>query len=50
MFSSPEADHWVLKGAGALLARLANARHSKDLDVFLSVNDVDADGAGARDG
>ena len=45
LFSSPEAEHWVLKGAGALLARLANARHSKDLDVFLSVNDADAEGA-----
>jgi hypothetical protein len=41
LFSSPEADHWVLKGAGALLARLTAARHSKDLDVFLSVNDAD---------
>ena len=42
LFSSPEADHWVLKGAGALLARLTAARHSKDLDVFLSVDDADA--------
>lgn len=45
LFSSPEADHWVLKGAGALLARLTAARHSKDLDVFLSVNDADAEDA-----
>lgn len=45
LFSSPEADHWVLKGAGALLARLTTARHSKDLDVFLSVNDADAERA-----
>jgi hypothetical protein len=45
LFTSPEADHWVLKGAGALLARLTTARHSKDLDVFLSVNDVDAERA-----
>jgi hypothetical protein len=42
LFSSPDADHWVLKGAGALLARLTTARHSKDLDVFLSVNGADA--------
>jgi hypothetical protein len=27
-------DHWVLKGAGALLARLDGARHSKDIDLF----------------
>jgi len=45
LFSSPEADHWVLKGAGALLARLTNARHSKDLDVFLSIDDADAQDA-----
>ena len=45
LFSSPEADHWVLKGAGALLARLSTARHSKDLDVFLSVADADAEDA-----
>lgn len=45
LFTSPEADHWVLKGAGALLARLTTARHSKDLDVFLSVNDADAERA-----
>jgi hypothetical protein len=28
-----------------LLARLTTARHSKDLDVFLSVNDADAEHA-----
>jgi hypothetical protein len=33
LFTSSEADHWVLKGAGALLARLTTARHSKNLDV-----------------
>ncbi|MEV6298317.1 nucleotidyl transferase AbiEii/AbiGii toxin family protein [Actinoplanes sp. NPDC051861] len=43
LFISPERDHWVLKGAGALLARLTTARHSKDLDVFLSVDDADAE-------
>lgn len=29
LFSSQDADRWVLKGVGALLARLAPARHSK---------------------
>lgn len=33
LFTAPEADSWVLKGAGALLARLEQARHSKDIDV-----------------
>jgi hypothetical protein len=33
-FSGADADRWVLKGAGALLARLEQARHSKDLDLF----------------
>jgi hypothetical protein len=32
-FSTPDADHWVLKGAGALLARLPEARHSRDIDL-----------------
>ena len=36
LFSSPDADRWVLKGAGALLARLATARHSKDVDPILN--------------
>ena len=31
-FSGPEADRWVLKGAGPLLARLPDARHSRDID------------------
>lgn len=30
------ADSWVLKGAGALLARLEQARHSKDIDVYFA--------------
>jgi hypothetical protein len=29
LFTAPDADSWVLKGAGALLARLEQARHSK---------------------
>jgi hypothetical protein len=38
LFSSDHADRWVLKGAGALLARLATARHSKDIDVLFEVS------------
>jgi Nucleotidyl transferase AbiEii toxin, Type IV TA system len=33
IFSAPDAEHWVLKGATALLARLDVARHSKDVDL-----------------
>jgi hypothetical protein len=33
VFSAPDADRWVLKGAAALLARLDVARHSKDIDL-----------------
>ena len=33
-FSADDADRWILKGAGALLARLPVARHSKDLDLY----------------
>ena len=34
LFSAAGADTWVLKGAGALLARLHAARHSVDLDLY----------------
>jgi hypothetical protein len=40
LFSSHDADRWVLKGAGALLARLTTARHSKDVDVFFNATDA----------
>jgi hypothetical protein len=33
MFTAPDADRWILKGAGALLARLPDARHSRDIDL-----------------
>jgi Nucleotidyl transferase AbiEii toxin, Type IV TA system len=33
-FSADDADRWILKGAGALLARLPVARHSKDIDLY----------------
>jgi hypothetical protein len=33
-FSADDAEAWILKGAGALLARVPGARHSKDLDLY----------------
>lgn len=33
-FATEDALRWVLKGAGALLARLPEARHSKDIDLY----------------
>ena len=36
LFTAPDAASWVLKGAGALLARLEQARHSKDIDIFFA--------------
>jgi Nucleotidyl transferase AbiEii toxin, Type IV TA system len=36
LFTAPDAASWVLKGAGALLARLEQARHSKDIDVYFA--------------
>jgi nucleotidyltransferase AbiEii toxin of type IV toxin-antitoxin system len=45
LFSSMDADRWVLKGAGALLARLTTARHSKDIDMFFNATDADVDDA-----
>jgi Nucleotidyl transferase AbiEii toxin, Type IV TA system len=41
LFSSDDADRWVLKGAGALLARLTTARHSKDVDMFFDATNAD---------
>lgn len=42
IFTSSDAHHWVLKGAGALLARLDHARHSKDIDVYFTEQDAEA--------
>jgi hypothetical protein len=33
LFTASDAHNWVLKGAGALLARLEQARYSRDIDV-----------------
>src|SRR5947209_19412920 len=42
VFSTPDAQRWVLKGAAALLARLDVARHSKDVDLsWQSTADLD---------
>jgi hypothetical protein len=42
VFSAPDAERWVLKGAAALLARLDVARHSKDVDLsWQSTVDID---------
>ncbi|MFY1675139.1 nucleotidyl transferase AbiEii/AbiGii toxin family protein [Plantactinospora sp. WMMB334] len=38
-FTGPDSRRWVLKGAGALLARLPQARHSRDLDLAFLVFD-----------
>jgi hypothetical protein len=41
------ADQWVLKGAGALLAQLATARQSEDIDVPFDVSDADVTASGS---
>jgi nucleotidyltransferase AbiEii toxin of type IV toxin-antitoxin system len=33
LFTGEDAESWILKGAGALIARLDVARHSKDIDL-----------------
>lgn len=40
MFADPEAP-WVLKGGTAVLARVNDARHSKDVDLLRSLGDID---------
>jgi hypothetical protein len=46
LFTSDDGERWVLKGAGALLARLDAARHSKDVDVFFdATRDAEVDDA-----
>lgn len=43
-FTGPDSQQWVLKGAGALLARLPQARHSRDLDLaFLAPDNEQID-------
>jgi len=41
VFTRPDADRWVLKGATAMLARLAgDARHTRDIDLYRLDSDL----------
>ena len=40
IFLSSDRQAWVLKGGGALLARLAGARHSMDLDLYRAIDTI----------
>jgi hypothetical protein len=42
-FMGPDAERWVLKGAGALLVRLPEARHSRDIDLAFTPTPVQGD-------
>jgi hypothetical protein len=49
VFTGPDRDRWVLKGATALLARLGPAaRHTADVDLFDQVGNLDAAEAALR--
>jgi len=48
VFTAPDADRWVLKGAGALLARLEKARHSRDIDLYYAEQSTAAPEAAAE--
>jgi len=39
-FQGPDADGWVLKGGGAMLARDRRARHTTDLDLLNRTHDL----------
>lgn len=45
---SHDPERWLLKGGGALLARIPDARHSKDLDIAYSGDITKAAGAMAE--
>jgi hypothetical protein len=41
VFTAPDADRWVLKGATAMLARLSgDARHTRDVDLYRQEGDL----------
>lgn len=42
VFHRDSGDRWVLKGGVALLARVADARHSRDIDLHNQIGDLDA--------
>ncbi|MGH3869794.1 MAG: nucleotidyl transferase AbiEii/AbiGii toxin family protein [Pseudonocardiaceae bacterium] len=43
VFAGPDATRWVLKGATAILARLAgDARHTRDIDLYRQDDDLPA--------
>ncbi|MBV9031373.1 MAG: nucleotidyl transferase AbiEii/AbiGii toxin family protein [Pseudonocardiales bacterium] len=43
IFAGPDAKRWVLKGATAILARLAgDARHTRDIDLYRQDDDLPA--------
>lgn len=43
IFTSPDGDRWILKGATAILARLAgDARHTRDIDLYRQEEDLPA--------
>jgi hypothetical protein len=44
-FCAEDADRWILKGGGALLARLPVARHSNDIDLLYAERDFAPDSA-----
>lgn len=49
-FMGPDAEQWVLKGAGALLVRLPEARHSRDIDLAFTPASVQSETpAGSQD-
>ena len=42
VFTGPDAEHWVLKGATALLVRLGgDARHTVDIDLYRTLGDLE---------
>jgi nucleotidyltransferase AbiEii toxin of type IV toxin-antitoxin system len=43
IFTGPDAKRWILKGATAILARLAgDARHTRDIDLYRQDEDLPA--------
>jgi hypothetical protein len=49
VFSGEQGDEWVLKGGSGLLARVANARRTQDIDLYREGFDKDESLAGLRE-